>query len=343
MAESILDFFDERKVNEYFHELRWKFWKKECPNCQADEENITGWGEYLRKPGLRRHYCKSCDRTFNDLTGTIFDNSQISPKAWLLMMFLMCLQQSSRGISKEILVSFKSVYSRTKQIMRIALGYESKRRIFGTIEADEIYVTAGKKGKAPGGGSRNLGRDPRTRGKKNWRGRGHYRKDQPCIIAMVSRLGKAVLRVTPDFLSERVKEVFTKSVTLGSTVYTDTASSYNILSRSGYSHDSVNHSQGEYARGDVTQNRSESIFSLLKPFLIGFRGVSKLFLHTYVGFFQFLYNLRHLNSFKKAELLLIYALCPEFADKSKTNEFEQNFNYLILEEELRMLANLATH
>ena len=52
----------------------------------------------------------------------------------------------------------------------------------------------------------------------------------------------------------------------------------------------VNHTKKEYARGDVHKDRAECLFSLLKPYLRVFRGVSKYNLPGYVGFFQFLRN-----------------------------------------------------
>ena len=60
----------------------------------------------------------------------------------------------------------------------------------------------------------------------------------------------------------------------------------------------------EYARGDVHENRAECLFSLLKPYLRVFRGVSKSNLPGYVGFFQFLRNFRQHNAFEQAELIL---------------------------------------
>jgi hypothetical protein len=45
-------------------------------------------------------------------------------------------------------------------------------------------------------------------------------------------------------------------------------------------------------------------FSLLKPYLRIFRGVSKYNLPGYVGFFQFLRNFRQYTAFEQAELIL---------------------------------------
>jgi hypothetical protein len=80
------------------------------------------------------------------------------------------------------------------------------------------------------------------------------------------------------------------AVQAGSRLYTDSASSYRALK--GYVHEFVNHTQKEYARGNVHENRVECLFSLLKPYLRVFRGVSKLTLPGYIGFFQFLRNFR---------------------------------------------------
>ena len=60
----------------------------------------------------------------------------------------------------------------------------------------------------------------------------------------------------------------------------------------------------EYARGVVHENRAECLFSLLKPYLRVFRGVSKTNLPGYVGFLQFLRNLRQCNAFEPAELII---------------------------------------
>jgi hypothetical protein len=89
----------------------------------------------------------------------------------------------------------------------------------------------------------------------------------------------------------------------------------------GYEHDSVNHTKKEYARGDVHENRAECLFSLLKPYLRVFRGISKTNLPGYVGFFQFLRNFHQLTAFEQAELILHAALDPTVANKGRKGDF----------------------
>jgi hypothetical protein len=117
----------------------------------------------------------------------------------------------------------------------------------GTVEADDLYHTAGHKGQAKTGGTKALGRQPRGRRKKREPGRGHYDKDRPAIIAWVSRQGGVVIQATRDFTVKTVQKAADLAMQAGSKLYTDSASSYRLIT--GYAHDSVNHTKKEYARG----------------------------------------------------------------------------------------------
>ena len=120
----------------------------------------------------------------------------------------------------------------------------------------------------------------------------------------------------------------TVAVQAGSRPYTDSASSYRAVQ--GYFHAYVNHMQKEYARGDVHKNRVECLFSLLKPYLRVFRGLSKTNLPGYLGFFQFLRNFRQQNACEQAELILYAALDPIIASRARKGEFVKCFDRFVL-------------
>ena len=210
-----------------------------------------------------------------------------------------------------------------------ALSYETDRQLEGTVEADDLYHTAGHKGQAKQGGSKPLGRRPHGRHKKREPGRGHDDKDRPAIIAWVSRQGGVVIHATRDFTVKTVQKAADLAVHTGSRLYTDSASSYRALK--GYLHEYVNHTKREYARGEVHENRAECLFSLLKPYLRVFRGLSKINLPGYVGFFQFLRNFHQLTAFEQAEMILYAALDPAVAGKARKGDFVRcldHFNLL---------------
>ncbi len=208
------------------------------------------------------------------------------------------------------------------------MSYETDRRLEGTVEADDLYHTAGSKGQAQGGGKKALGRRARSRRKKREPGRGHYDKDRPAIIAWVSRQGAVVIHATRDFTVKTVQKAANLAVHAGSRLYTDSASSDRAVK--GYVHEFVNHTQKEYARGDVHENRAECLSSLLKPYLRVFRGISKTNLPWYVGFFQFLRNFREWNACEQTTLILQAALDPAMASRAKKREFVRCFDHFDL-------------
>src|SRR5262249_56992879 len=144
----------------------------------------------------------------------------------------------------------------------------------------------------------------------------------------VSRQGAVVIHATRDFTVKTVQKAADLAVHAGSRLYTDSAGSYRALK--GYVHEYVNHTKKEYARGDVHENRAECLFSLLKPYLRVFRGLSKTNLPGYVGFFQFLRNARQQNAFEQAELILRAALDPAVASRARRGEYVKYLDHFDL-------------
>src|SRR2546430_5246229 len=120
--------------------------------------------------------------------------------------FLLCLSCSSRRIARELGIHVRTSYRWCWWLRNAALSYEMSRQIEGTVEADDLYHTAGHKGQAKGGGKKALGRRARGRRKKREPGRGHYDKDRPAIIAWVSRQGAVVIQATRDFTIKTVQK-----------------------------------------------------------------------------------------------------------------------------------------
>ena len=156
----------------------------------------------------------------------------------------------------------------------------------------------------------------------------------PAIIAWVSRQGAVVIQATRDFTVKTVQKAADIAVQAGSRLYPDSASSYRALK--GYMHEFVNHTKKEYARGDVHENRAECLFSLLKPYLRVFRGVSKTNLPGYVGFFLFLRNFSQRTAFEQDEMILYAALDPAIASKARQGDFVRCLDHFDLLQSRRL-------
>ena len=142
--------FNNEQCQVYIHTLRWKDRSLQCPRCQSHA--VDPWGNYHSRPGCKRYWCNGCKRTFNDLTHTLLHHSQRSLPHWILATFRLCLAGSSRRIASEVGVHLRTSYRWCWWLRHAALSSEMERQLVGTVEADELYHTAGQKGQAQKGG-----------------------------------------------------------------------------------------------------------------------------------------------------------------------------------------------
>lgn len=160
-----------------------------------------------------------------------------------------------------------------------------------------MYLVAGHKGHPQAvAAKKRKGRRNRLKGS---RGRGTLEKEKPPILGLIQRNGEVVLKMLANVQQATIKPVIQDVVAMGSKVFTDEYAIYNRLTAWGYNHQTVNHSQGEYARdedGDgfheVHTNTIEGLWSLLRSWLRPHRGISQEKLPIYLGFFEFVHNSR---------------------------------------------------
>jgi len=78
-----------------------------------------------------------------------------------------------------------------------------------------------------------------------------------------------------------------------STIFTDEYQPYRRITRDGYYHRRVNHSQDIYVSGEVHTNTIEGFFSLVKSGLRGsYHSVSRKWLQGYLNEYAWRYNHR---------------------------------------------------
>ncbi len=167
----------------------------------------------------------------------------------------------------------------------------------GEVECDEVYVVAGHKGNPEAVARKGRsGRRNRLRGAP---GRGTLEKEKPPVFGMIQRCGQVVIRMLANVQMVTIQPLIFETIERGSLVYTDEYNIYGRLEQWGYEHKSVNHGSGEYARdedGDgfceVHVNTMEGFWSLLRSWLRPHRGISQEKLPLYLGFFEFVHNVR---------------------------------------------------
>src|SRR5262249_49025290 len=131
---------------------------------------------------------------------------------------------------------------------------------------------------------------------------------------MMQRGGQVVLNLLANVQQKTIEPFIKDTIVPGTRVYTDEYSIYARLQTWGYDHKSINHGRGEFARDDdgdgfceVHVNTMEGFWSLLRSWLRPHRGISQEKLPLYLGFFEFVHNVRKRG--KAVTLLVKSQIC----------------------------------
>jgi len=119
------------------------------------------------------------------------------------------------------------------------------------------------------------------------------------VFGMLPRGGQLVLRMPADVKPKTIGPLIRQTIAPGTAVFTDEYDIYARLPQWGYTRHTGCHAAGEFARDDdgdgfceVHVNTLEGFWSLLRSWLRPHRGISQERLPLYLGFFQFVHNVR---------------------------------------------------
>jgi transposase-like protein len=266
-------FADEDLAREFLEKKRWPNGPR-CPRCGSTKAYALTARPGSKKPVRKGVYCcAKCRRQFTVRIGTIFEDSHIPLRKWLMAFHLM--SSSKKGISsmqlhRELGITLKSAWFLSHRI-RESMDEKHDGQLFGIVEVDETYV----------GGKVKGGHDGRTTAVKT------------PALALVERNGRVRSRPVERVNAATLKGAILENVHRDAAIMTDDFASYRGIGRFFRYHKVVRHTDGEYSRGDVTTNTVESFFAILKRGHYGiFHSLSKHHLHRYCSEFSFRWNYR---------------------------------------------------
>jgi transposase-like protein len=250
-----------------------------CPHCKNHDAKriwkIQPNEQKKVRPGL--YQCAECNKQFTVTVGTIFEDSHIPLRKWLIAWYL--VSASKKGISSLQLQrildlgSYRTALFMTHRIRHSLKDPNVSSKLSGTVEVDETYV---------GGKTRGHGR--------------HFMGNKTPVVSLVERGGQKRSFVMKRVTGKNLKEALTQNVEPSATVMTDDFRGYRKAAKGFAKHESVNHSAGEYVRGDVFTNTVESSFSLLKRGVVGtFHSISEKHLPLYLAEFDHRWNTRNVT------------------------------------------------
>jgi transposase-like protein len=276
----------EAEARATFERVRWPNGPV-CHRCGSVE--VTELAGEAHRVGLYK--CRGCEEQFSSTTGTILEQSHLPIRTWLMAFAILC--SAKKGVSalqlqRQLeLGSYRTAWHLCHRI-RHAMSQEPLVGLLGkgggTVEVDEAYI--GGKPRHPQG--------PPKGPKHSRRGRGT--KKTP-VVALVERGGRARSWPVKHVDSATLKAAIREHVDPSARIVTDELNVYQgIGAEFEGGHETVNHSEREYARGDVNTNTIEGYFALLKRGVYGsFHHVSPQHLHRYCDEFSFRWDHRKIT------------------------------------------------
>jgi transposase-like protein len=275
-------FNDEASAYAYVEARIWPDGRV-CPKCGVFDKSGPLKGKSNR---IGLYKCYACRKPFTVKVGTIFEDSHIQMRDWLVAIHMIC--SSKKGVSSNQLhrtlgITLKSAWFMSHRIREAMTDTDTTPvgGAGGVVEVDETYLgpTTYRTRTMPDGTTKVVGNTGNV--------------DKRKVVTLVERGGKARSHHVARVTAENISEILNRYVHPDTRLMTDEGKFYREPGKEFFMHERVNHKKKEYVRGDVYTNTVEGFFSIFKRGLSGvYQHCSEQHLHRYLTEFDFRYSNR---------------------------------------------------
>jgi transposase-like protein len=166
MEFPITDLLDyDSSVNwiiQYFHAGELK-----CPRCQQPATHTRKFRRTQRSD-LAVYRCRACGTAYNLYTGTVFQQSHLTPQQVVLLLRGFCKGETTRELAAEVGLSYKTVLTLRHAVHANAEAAQPNTPLLDhDTETDEMFQNAGEKRRT----AHRSGRSPALPGQQSPRTR----------------------------------------------------------------------------------------------------------------------------------------------------------------------------
>lgn len=175
---------DEQTAIDHFTAIRFKNGAF-CPSC--------GSTKVYHFSDKRSHKCGDCRKRFSIRVGTIFEDSKLPIRTWLLAIWLVTSHKkgiASTQLAKDLGITQKSAWFVTHRLRHAIRTQSFNRPLDGEIEADETFI---------GGKEKNKHAHQRTGGKQGGKGK-------IAVLGILERGGELRTGSTPSLSAKPVRQ-----------------------------------------------------------------------------------------------------------------------------------------
>ena len=281
---SLLDLADmfgtEAQAQAWFEAQRWPDGIT-CPKCGSKQISKRG----ARPGNLPPYRCNArkggvkCGKCFSVKTDSIMHKSTLPLRKWAIATYVVTTglkSVSSMKLHRDLKITQRSAWHMLHRIREAWDDTERRLRFDGEVEVDEAYFGGKESNKR-----KHLRRTDGARGTIG----------KAAVIGAKERGSNQITAAAiPDTTGRTIHTFVNRAATTGATIYTDESAAYHHLHRR---HHRVNHSAGEYVRGQAHTNGIESFWAVLKRAHKGtFHHFSVKHLNRYVAEFAGRHNMR---------------------------------------------------